>query len=213
MTLLIFNNGTHTDPPSGVEQIKPQQHALKELDLSLPSSPLKQPESYTKEKEQSALRHTPVVASPLQTLSYTSTQKVADSLENRRRLSAAHIMSFPVITAMPHQLVLKAKLLMLECDISHIIIVNKEQQPLGLLTTKEILAVESPETSFIQSILDFNVMAVSEDTLVRDIALIFMKHKASAFSVVNADHKVVGIITRTDLLSLLVSGPNQEVTA
>lgn len=56
-------------------------------------------------------------------------------------------------------------------------------------------------------------MAVPEDTLVRDIALIFMKHKASAFSVVNADHRVVGIITRTDLLSLLVSGPNQEVTA
>ena len=75
------------------------------------------------------------------------------------------------------------------------------------------MPLDSPETSFIQSILDFNALAVSEDTLVRDIALIFMKHKASALSVVNADHQVVGIITRTDLLSLLVSGPNQEITA
>jgi CBS domain-containing protein len=127
MTLLIFNNGTHADPPSDAEQIKPKQHALKKLDLSLPSSSLKHSEPFTKEREQSAFRQTPVIASPIQTLSYTSTQKVADSLENRRRLSAAHIMSFPVITAMPHQLVLKAKLLMAESDISHIIIVNKEQ--------------------------------------------------------------------------------------
>jgi len=213
MTLLIFNNGTRADPLSGAEQLKPKEHSLKKLYLSLAPSSLLQPESYTQEREQAAFRKKPAVASPKQTLSYTSTQKVVDSLENRRRLSASHIMSFPVITAMPHQLVLQAKLLMTESDISHIIIVNKEQQPLGLLTIKEILAVESPETSFIQSILDFNALAVSEDTLVRDIALIFMKHKASAFAVVNAVHQVVGIITRTDLLSLLVSGPNQETTA
>ena len=213
MTLLIFNNGMLADPPLGAEQLKPKEHSLKKIDLSLPSSPLIKSESYTEEREPAAFRKTPLMASPKQTLSYTSTQKVADSLENRRRLSASHIMSFPIITAMPHQLVLKAKLLMMESDISHIIIVNKEQQPLGLLTAKEILAVDSPETSFIQNILDFNAMAVSEDTLVRDIALIFMKHKASAFSVVNAAHQVVGIITRTDLLSLLVSGPNQEITA
>ena len=113
MTLLFFNNGTHADSPSGAEQIKPTQHTLKEVRPVLTFIFLLiQPESYTKEREQSALRQKPVVASPIQTLSYTSTQKVADSLENRRRLSAAHIMSFPVITAMPHQLVLKAKLLM-----------------------------------------------------------------------------------------------------
>jgi len=213
MTLLIFNNGTRADPPSDSKQHKAKEHSLKELDLSLASSLPVQPKSDTKKRGQTAFGQTPLIASPKQTLSYISTQKEADSLENRRRLSAAHIMSFPIITAMPHQLVLKAKLLMMESDISHIIIVNKEQQPLGLLTTKEILAIDSPETSFIQSILDSNSMAVSEDTLVRDIALIFMKHKASAFSVVNADHKVVGIITRTDLLSLLVSGPYQEFTA
>jgi len=164
-------------------------------------------------KEQIALRQKPAVAYPKQTLSYINTGKVADSLENRRRLLASHVMSSPVITAMPHQLVIKAKQLMQENDISHIVIINNEQQPLGLLTLKQLLAVDSPETSFIQSIVDFNLLAVSEDTLVRDIALIFMKHRASALSVVNQSHQVTGIITRSDLLSLLVSSPNQKFKA
>jgi len=213
MALLIFNNGTATDPSSSRDLKLPAGSSLKRLDLSSPSMLSNQDEISIASKEQIALRQKPAVAYPKQTLSYINTGKVADSLENRRRLLASHVMSSPVITAMPHQLVIKAKQLMQENDISHIVIINNEQQPLGLLTLKQLLAVDSPETSFIQSIVDFNLLAVSEDTLVRDIALIFMKHRASALSVVNQSHQVTGIITRSDLLSLLVSSPNQKFKA
>lgn len=213
MTLLIFNNGTPSSESPSTKRRQAIDSSLKQIDLSSPYKQFHQSELPYVDKGQAQAQKKPTIASPKQTLSYINTGKAADSLENRRRLRASHVMTTPAITAMPHELVLKAKQQMSDNDISHLIVINKDQQPLGLINAKDLLTIESPETSFIHSVVDLKVLAVSEDTLVRDIALIFMKYKASALSVVNNEHKVIGIISRSDLLSLLVSGPNQTLKA
>jgi predicted transcriptional regulator len=110
------------------------------------------------------------MAAPGQTLSYINTGKSASTLENRRRLSAAHVMSSAVITAVSHDLVSHVQQLMRDNDISHIVIIDNENHPLGMISANDLLKVESPQSSFIQSLLGAKVLAVSEDTLVRDIA-------------------------------------------
>ena len=213
MTLLIFNNGTPSAEMPNRKRNPVIDYSLKQIDLSSPYKQFQQTELPYVEKEAPQPKKKAAIAYPNQTLSYINTGKAADSLENRRRLRASHVKTTPVITAMPHELVTRAKLLMHDNDISHLVIFNNEHHPLGLINAKDLLAIDSPETSFIHSIVDLKVLAVSEDTLVRDIALIFMKYKSSALSVVNSQHKVVGIISRSDLLSLLVSGPNQTLKA
>ncbi len=76
---------------------------------------------------------------------------------------------------------------------------------MGVLGLKEIQKSKFPETSFIQNILEPIALAISEKTLVREIALHFIKNKTSVFCVVNDENQVTGIVSRSDLLKLLVS--------
>ncbi|OUS29550.1 hypothetical protein A9R01_13235 ['Osedax' symbiont bacterium Rs2_46_30_T18] len=217
MALLIFNNGMLSAGTSRNQttNINVANQSLKQMDLSLPLANNYQPQyqSQGRQQAQSQQRKPATLAAPGQTLSYINTGKSANTLENRRRLSAAHVMSSPVVTAVSHDLVSHAQALMRENDVSHIVIIDNENHPLGMISANDLLKVESPQSSFIQSMLGAKVLAVSEDTLVRDIAITMMKYKVSAFSVVNARHQVTGIISRSDLLSLLVRGPNQQTTA
>jgi CBS-domain-containing membrane protein len=136
-----------------------------------------------------------------------------DTLQNRRLLTAATIMSKPVISVMSHELVIKAKLLMQKHQLTKLIVINKNKSPVGVLGLKEIQKSEFPETSFIQSILEPIALAISEKTLVREIALHFIKNKTSVFCVVNEENQVTGIVSRSDLLKLLVSPYIQDVNS
>jgi CBS-domain-containing membrane protein len=128
-----------------------------------------------------------------------------DTLQNRRLLTAAVIMSKPVISVMSHELVIKAKLLMQKHQLTKLVVINKNKSPVGVLGLKEIQKSKFPETSFIQNILEPIALAISEKTLVREIALHFIKNKTSVFCVVNDENQVTGIVSRSDLLKLLVS--------
>ena len=217
MALLIFNNGSVSQGAAHRQKshFDVANASLKQMDLSLPLANNYQPQyqSQGRQQAQSQQRKPATMAAPGQTLSYINTGKSASTLENRRRLSAAHVMSSVVITAVSHDLVSHVQQLMRDNDISHIVIIDNENHPLGMISANDLLKVESPQSSFIQSLLGAKVLAVSEDTLVRDIAITMMKYKVSAFSVVNARHEVTGIISRSDLLNLLVRGPNQKITA
>ncbi|MEH6443573.1 MAG: CBS domain-containing protein [Oceanospirillaceae bacterium] len=214
MALLIFNNGTAASAASNNTKSSylTANSSLKQMDFSNPSEN-KKPYVNDKLPQQNINQKNPIIASPGQKSSYINTGKSTDSLENRRRLKASHVMSSPVLTATPHDLVDNAKLLMQENKVSHLVIVTANNTPLGLINSEDLLKVSSPESVFIQTILNPSLLAVSEDTLVRDIALTFMEYKATAIAVVNSNHQLTGIISRSDLLSLLVSSPNQQIKA
>jgi CBS domain-containing protein len=215
MALFFFTNGVVREPiNSNKNSHLNDKPAIRHLDLSNNAKQREPQQEYPRARYNPTLltAKKATVASPSQKNSYVGAS-ATDSLDNRRRLKATHVMSSPVVTAMPHDLVQHAKQLMLVHDISHIIVINDKNNPLGLITAKEFLEVDAPQTSFIQSVLNPNTFAVSKDTLVRDIALTFMKYKATAICVVDDQHQLVGIISRSDLMSLLVSSPNQQTKA
>ena len=61
--------------------------------------------------------------------------------------------------------------------LAQLIVINKNKSPVGMLGLKDIQKSEFPETSFIQSIIEPMALAISEKTLVREIALHFIKNK------------------------------------
>ncbi|MBT3147344.1 CBS domain-containing protein [Neptunomonas phycophila] len=141
---------------------------------------------------------------------YQETSRKSDSLQDRRRLNAIHVMSAPVITTSQFDTVKNALQKMHTEDIDHLVVVNNSGHPLGVVTDGELLRHGAESNSFIENLLTNSLVAVSPDTLVRDIALIFMEQKVSCVPVINSEHQVAGIICRSDLLRLLVSGPNME---
>lgn len=142
---------------------------------------------------------------------YIDTQKRSDSLQERRKLQALHIMSSPVITLPPEGTIYRALALLDDNEVDHLIVVDEDFCPLSLLTRAEILKAHSEEELFIRPIMSEILCAITSDTLVRDIAQFFVAHKMSAMPVVEQkNNTLLGIICRPDLLRLLVSGPNIE---
>jgi CBS domain-containing protein len=214
MALLIFNNGTASSPQASGDNrrtILATHSSLKEFDFSS-SQDQKNTQRETQQPPSQGYSSA-AIASPNQKSSYINTGKNTDSLENRRRLKASHIMTSPVLTAKSHELITSCHQKMHDSSVSHIVIINHENNPLAIVDETDLLAVSSPDSVFIQSILTPKALAVSEDTLVRDVALTFMKYKASAIAVVDSEHHLSGIISRSDLIGLLVNGPNQQIKA
>jgi CBS domain-containing protein len=144
---------------------------------------------------------------------YEENSRKTDTLQDRRKLSAVHVMTSPVITISQFDTVKNALQIMHHENIDHLVVVNSNGHPLGVITDGQLLRHGAESNSFVENLLERSLIAVSPDTLVRDIALVFMEEKVSCVPVINQAHQVAGIICRSDLLRLLVSGPNMAQRA
>lgn len=212
MALLIYDNGNLVKNPSEIKiperSVLPVDNPAYNTRAGLNSSlkPTEENPVPSRRTILAANRRMPLGSSRL----YEETGRKSDSLQDRRRLSAIHVMSSPVVTANQYDTIADSWLKMQQEEIDHLIVVNSQGNPMGAITGGELLKYGQDSKSFIENLLNKPLIAVSTDTLVRDIALIFMEQKVSCVPVVNDDHQVVGIVCRSDLLSLLVSGPNLE---
>ena len=214
MALLIYDNGNLVKNPSSAQF--PRHGVAATFATSLAQYSTAQQNSDVKRtlpNLQSSTSTTPSSTTRSTGFSsrlYEETGRKSDSLQDRRKLLALHVMSSPVITAAPFDTIAAAWEKMTNERIDHLVIVNSTNNPLGIITGGDILRRGATSSSFVENLLSDSLIAVSEDTLVREIALIFMEHKVSCVPVVNKEHSVVGIVCRSDLLRLLVSGPNLE---
>lgn len=199
MALLIYANGIVTPASSihgGQRTVEESQASTADRQGVLTRAP----------------RHNTAEQQPLgRSRIYLDTERRSDSLQERRKLQALHIMSSPVICATPMTSTIEALARMEQADIDHLVILDADQQPVSLITRIELMQADLSEDLPLQTLLSEQLCAVTEDTLVRDIARYFMTQKVSAMPVISrTDQQLVGIICRTDLLHLLVSGPNVQ---
>ncbi|MFW1677430.1 HPP family protein [Pontibacter sp. JAM-7] len=135
--------------------------------------------------------------------------KSAGTLEDRRKLTAAHIMVSPVITVAPYTLVQSAWQRMQDHEINHLLVADGGK-PLGLVSNHDILEAGVSSVESIENLYSGKLIAATPETLVREVASSFIEHNINAMPIVDRSDNVVGIICRYDLLRLLVSGPHLE---
>jgi len=143
------------------------------------------------------------------TQAYVETEEKM-GLPDRRALVISHIMSSPVQVITPGATVFAASRKMAELNIRHLVVVNEQQQLLGMLSERDILRVGRHSPQSIDAIYTKKVIAASPDTQVRHAAQSMVDYNINSIPIVGADGIAVGVITRTDMLHLLVSGPNLE---
>lgn len=213
MALLIYDNGSLVKNPSAAQFPKygiaaaPRSSAPKD---SVQKNTINNPQITTPTKPSNSPLTSGTRSTLVSSRLYEETGRKSDTLEDRRRLIALHVMSAPVVTVGQFDTIKFAWNLMQKENINHLVIVNSSDHPLGVLTGENLLRSGSDSSSFVDNLLNRALIAVSPDTLVREIALIFMEQKVSCVPVVDEGHSVVGIVCRSDLLRLLVSGPNLE---
>lgn len=134
----------------------------------------------------------------------------------------ANIMTDRVFTLTPDNTLDDIKTLMTAHGIRHIPIVNTEKSLLGIVSQRDVLAVEESILTTTKSdkkltnvvkfakplrISEFyktNVLTVQPDTTVHQAALCLQKHKIGCLPVVS-NNKLVGMVTDTDFVNVAIN--------
>ena len=128
-------------------------------------------------------------------------------------------MTTPAITLTPDTPFQEAIKLMRERQIRRIPIVNEHGKLVGIVSERDLLHAEpSPATSLsvwemnyllwklrVSDLMSKKVIAVTPQTALQDAASLLIKHKIGGLPVVDAEHKVIGVITETDIFKAFVA--------
>ena len=201
MALLIYTNGIITP----THNVLARQRQVEELNPSSADKHSDNPTPLSRAVSPLGRKQTSTHPSNL----YLDTERKSDTLQERRKLQAMHIMSSPVVSIPSSGTIFRALALMDQAEVDHIVVVDEEYKPISLLHRAQLEQAKKDEQILINLMMPSAFSAITSDTLVRDIAQFFISHKLSAMPVVDQDNNtLIGIICRPDLMRLLISGPN-----
>lgn len=126
------------------------------------------------------------------------------------KLKAAQIMSHPVHTIAREVTFKTAWLRMQELDVSHLMVTDNNDNPVGIISHIDIIEYGKESPVSIANFYTKQLIAASPDTDISVISSSFIEYKINAMPVFNENNKLLGIVCRSDLLRLLISGSHIE---
>lgn len=88
-------------------------------------------------------------------------------------------------------------------QIRHLPVLKNSTAVIGMISDRDLLKVENMSTFHFlkaQDIMKTILILVDEDTKAASVAKVMLEEKISAMPVINVNHQMTGIITKTDLL-------------
>ncbi|ANG61781.1 hypothetical protein A8C75_04340 [Marinobacterium aestuarii] len=220
MALVIYDQGYRIQTPvralfkpGGVDSIEPIKatHAAagEEQRVETEAERFKLPDSAQRNKTQTGTRST---QQPAQR-AYAASEKSAEDTAAQRKapqLLAAQIMTSPVQHISPDTPIGEARERMRRLHIEHLVIISAEQRPLAMLSSRDLHQTALPPQSPVAAIHGRHLLAASPQTDASHLAASFVEFDLGAMPIVDTEDKLVGIVTRTDLLRLLITGAHIE---
>ena len=134
-----------------------------------------------------------------------SIEKQANEVKKVKRSESGMILD--PITITKEETVLKAKSLMREYSIGGIPVVDGKGILIGIITNRD-LRFEGDNTRKISEVMTSkNLVTVAEGTSLKQAELILQENKIEKLPVVNANYKLVGLITYRDIIKV-IENPN-----
>lgn len=140
---------------------------------------------------------------------YAASEKTAEK-RNAPQLLAAQIMTSPVQQISPDTTIRDARARMRHLGIKHLVIVSTQQRPLAMVSARDLDQSALPPQSPVAAIHGRHLLAASPQTDASHLAASFVEFDLGAMPIVDAQDALVGIVTRTDLLRLLITGAHIE---
>jgi CBS domain-containing protein len=134
----------------------------------------------------------------------------AGARQEAPQLRAAQIMTTPVHRVSPDTRAGDARERMRRLNIEHLVVVSDAQRPLGMISASDLQQARLEPRSSVASIYSRHLLAASPETDVSHLAASFVEFGIGAMPIVDSHDALVGIVTRTDLLRLLISGAHIE---
>ncbi|MDZ4724881.1 MAG: CBS domain-containing protein [Leptospira sp.] len=140
-----------------------------------------------------------------------------EKIESFPLLFASQVMSSPVFTISEDQNIEEAKILFMEKRFRHIPILDKNQKLVGVLSDRDLLKTISFSGTIIHTtvkeIMAKKILTGSLQTEIRYAAKVMLDEKVGSLPIVDDNGKILGIITRTDLIRAMVKFPGFTLLA
>ena len=118
---------------------------------------------------------------------------------------ARDIMTRKVCTIQPEASAQEAAQLLDQMRISGLPVVDGDGKIIGIITEADIISKVDREGLHVADIMSHEVIFVSEETSVSEIAMMLTERKIKRVPVVN-DGKLVGIVSRADIVHAVAQG-------
>lgn len=125
--------------------------------------------------------------------------------------TAEEVMQRHVVSLLPTASVEQAIRLLRNLDISGAPVVDENGILVGIITEFALLEIiydPTIRTTAVQDLMTRDVLTVTEDTLLSDIAGIFIRHRVRRVPVVR-DGRLVGVVSRPDLLNYVLDAGDE----
>lgn len=156
---------------------------------------------------------------------YDSHSRWADSLESMktkvkhfpregRACVASDIMSQPVISVRPDDSFEDLWDLICLSQFRHVPVLSDEDELVGIVSDRKILDAlhaKGKRPKKVRDVMVRYVLCANPTTEVNRIARIFIRERIGAMPIVNENNKLVGMLTRSDILRLIVQMPSFRI--
>ncbi len=121
-------------------------------------------------------------------------------------VTAHDIMTTNVVSLAPETTVPDAWQIVAERRLRYVPVLSQQRELLGIVSDRDLLlSLGSPEEDRpISEVMSQPVLSAQPDTEIRDIARVMFEERLGTMPVLSADHDLVGIVTRSDILRTLV---------
>ncbi|MBV1789378.1 CBS domain-containing protein [Marinobacterium sp. D7] len=133
-----------------------------------------------------------------------------DRERRKKGLTARQLMVSPVYTTRTADTLNSAAQKMQAHNIHHLAVVDEEGLPLGLLSDRDIEPYGNNSALPVSQAYQRQVIVAALDTELSVLAATFVNYPVRAIPVIDEEERVIGIITRSDLLRLLINNARVE---
>jgi CBS domain-containing protein len=122
-------------------------------------------------------------------------------------MHAKDIMTRDVITVSPTTRVKNLAMLLIKNQISGAPVAGKDGKIIGVVSEADIVAKKGKD---VKAIMSTNIISVTEDTAVEDIAKLMTTHRIKRLPVMRGE-EVVGVVSRADIVSAIALGKHVAI--
>jgi len=116
-------------------------------------------------------------------------------------------MSTPVVVVRPSDNLAHVRNLMVRYRIGRIVVVDDAGKPIGMVTKTDFLKLASGslatrplDSIFVRDIMSTDIVTISGGRSLREAARLMLQHNIGGLPVINEEGKLIGIITKTDIV-------------
>lgn len=129
-------------------------------------------------------------------------QQIKTYEKAKKRFYARDIMSSPVHFIQKSATINEAITIMKKFGFRHLAVLDNDENLVGMISDREFIG--SSPTFLCGEVMLKKVLVALQSASIKEIAQLMLKEKLNALPIVNDQHKVVGMITQSDLLKFVI---------